>query len=120
MVTGGEGTSCSRIPAVRLAEIPPGGMRHPCYDWQQDNGTHRDDNRTMTDEQNGNAGAASPFGGMQINFGAADAAPAGNGTLNPFGAISIISDGADAPAVAQPAGPVGYTRRSRDAPRPTS
>ena len=28
-------------------------------------------------------------------------------------AISIISDGPDAPAVAQPAGPVGYTRRSR-------
>jgi thioredoxin reductase (NADPH) len=82
----------------------------------EDNGTHRDDNRTMTDEQNGNAGAASPFGGMQINFGAADAAPTGNGTLptgngtlNPFGAISIISDGPDAPAVAQPAGPVGYT-----------
>ena len=71
--------------------------------------THRDDNRTMTDEQNGNAGAASPFGGMQINFGAADAPPAGNGALNPFGSISIISDGPDAPAVAQPAGPVGYT-----------
>src|SRR4051812_33793801 len=63
----------------------------------------------MTDEQNGNAGAASPFGGMQINFGAVDAPPAGNGTLNPFGAISIITDGPDAPAVAQPAGPVGYT-----------
>jgi thioredoxin reductase (NADPH) len=75
----------------------------------QDNRAHRDDNPTMTDEQNGSAGAASPFGGMQINFGAADVVPAGNGTLNPFGGIAIITDGPDAPAVAQPAGPVGYT-----------
>jgi thioredoxin reductase (NADPH) len=75
----------------------------------QDNRAHRDDNPTMTDEQNGSAGAASPFGGMQINFGAADAVPAGNGTLNPFGGIAIITDGPDAPAVAQPAGPIGYT-----------
>ncbi len=67
MITG-RGYVDPRIPAVLRPDTPrgyaPTVLRLP-----QDNGTHRDDNRTMTDEQNGNAGAASPFGGMQINFG---------------------------------------------------
>ena len=60
----------------------------------------------MTDDTNGTQdGGASPFGAMKINFGgAADAAPADASALNPFGGISIISDGPDA-VPAQPAGP---------------
>jgi thioredoxin reductase (NADPH) len=98
----------SPIPAVGPPNTP-WGYAVTVLRLAQDNRAHRDDNPTMTDEQNGSAGAASPFGGMQINFGAADAVPAGNGTLNPFGGIAIITDGPDAPAVAQPAGPIGYT-----------
>jgi thioredoxin reductase (NADPH) len=75
-----------------------------------DNDAHRDDNPTMTDDTNGTQnGSASPFGAMKINFGGtADAAPAESNALNPFGGISIISDGAEA-VPAQPAGPEGYT-----------
>jgi thioredoxin reductase (NADPH) len=75
-----------------------------------DNDAHRDDNPTMTDDTNGTRnGSASPFGAMKINFGGApDASPDGASALNPFGGISIISDGPDE-VPAQPAGPVGYT-----------
>jgi len=85
-------------------------MRIACYSWGHDNDAHRDDNPTMTDDTNGTQnGDASPFGAMKINFGgAADASPAGASALNPFGGISIISDGPDA-IPAQPAGPIGYT-----------
>jgi thioredoxin reductase (NADPH) len=47
-------------------------------------------------------GAAAPFGAMKINFGSGEA-PAG-GSLNPFGAISMIAD-EPAAAEAMPAGP---------------
>jgi thioredoxin reductase (NADPH) len=48
-----------------------------------------------------------PFGSLKIDFGqGGGSAPAGGGSLNPFGAISIISDGPDE-IVAAPAGPVG-------------
>src|SRR5829696_6390492 len=96
----------------------PGGYLSSVLQWR-DNHAHRDDNRTMTDQQDGGADAAngaqdagqngsSPFGALKIDFGTGgNAAPAG-GSLNPFGAISIISDGPDEVAAA-PAGPVGDT-----------
>ena len=83
---------------------------------------NRDDNRTMTDQQdrgadaaNGAQGAepdgnASPFGAMKINFGgASDAAPLGGG-LNPFGGgIAMIADEPPRPPP-QPGGPTGAGR----------
>jgi thioredoxin reductase (NADPH) len=85
---------------------------------QQDNHQHRDDNRTMTDQQDrgtdaangaqrdaGN-GNASPFGAMKINFGGmSDPAPAGGG-LNPFGGgIAMIAE--EPAATVQAGGPGG-------------
>jgi thioredoxin reductase (NADPH) len=87
----------------------PRGYPSPVLRLRQDNGIDTDDNRRMTDEKNGTNGASKPFGGMQINFGGgADAAAAPGASLNPFGSISIVSDGPDE-IPAQPAGPVGYT-----------
>ncbi len=90
-----------------------------------DNATRRDDNPAMTNDTNRDGdtangtqhGAATPLATMKIAFdteagpsgGATPAAvgvasaPATGGALNPFGAISIISDPAsDAPADAAP------------------
>jgi len=94
----------------------PQGYQQRMLQWEQDNHAHRDDNRTMTDEQDrggdaangtgaGGQGAGStPLKPMTINFGGA--APLGGGSLNPFGSIVLIAD-APTDAIAVPAGPSG-------------
>ena len=75
----------------------------------QDKPDDRNDNPTMTDQQDPGGSVTNGLGSMKINFGgAADAAPvapAGGSGLGGFGGISIISD---APADAAPlaGGPV--------------
>ena len=90
------------LPAVGTpADDTPRGYASRVLRWTQDNGPDRDDNRTMTDNTNGEKNA---FGSLGINFGGGDANGATNGatpapspstgaSLNPFGGgIAIIND----------------------------
>ncbi len=70
----------------------------------------RNDNRTMTDDSNGERPATNPFGSLKIDFGGANgSSPTAPGALGaavspPFGGIRLI-DAEPSEAVAVPGGP---------------